>query len=212
MQQDKTPFPQVISRTPFSGSEKVYVNGRLHPLRVAMRSVRLGEPENNPPVTVYDTSGPYTDPSSEIDVHKGLPRLRQPWILRREDTEQLPGITSQYGRARLGNTALDPLRFAQLHLPRRAKTGRNVTQMHYARKGIITPEMEYVAIRENQRIDQPPEQDGPLWRQHPGNSFGARTPRGPVTPEFVREEVAAGRAIIPANVNHPESEPMIIGR
>lgn len=212
MKKEKIPSPQTISREPFTGSEKIYVHGRLHPVRVAMRAVQLADPQKNPAVTLYDTSGPYTDPLAEIDVHKGLPRQREPWITSREDTVQLPGVTSAYGRARLGNPALDQLRFAHTHPPLRAKEGKNVTQMHYARKGMITPEMEYIAIRENQRIEEDFEQNQSLRQQHTGNSFGARTPEGFITPEFVREEVAAGRAIIPANINHPESEPMIIGR
>jgi phosphomethylpyrimidine synthase len=167
--------------------------------------------EENAPIYVYDTSGPYTDPTIQIDLKQGLPRLRESWIRERGDVEELADYTSEYGRQRLSDTTLDHLRFAHLKRPLRAKDGANVSQLHYARKGMITPEMEYIAIRENQRLDEL--RDGsPLWAQHPGNSFGANTPRTHITPEFVRDEVAAGRAIIPSNINHPESEPMIIGR
>jgi len=204
---------QPISRAPFTGSKKIYVNG------VAMREITLtptrphgieGETPNAP-VVVYDTSGPYTDPEIEIDVRKGLPRLRENWIKERNDVDQLTAVTSVYGQERLADSRLDALRFSYLHSPMKAKKDRNVTQLHYARKGIITPEMEYIAIRENQCVEQLMK-DGPLWHQHKGHSFGANTPVKFITPEFVREEVAAGRAIIPANINHPESEPMIIGR
>jgi phosphomethylpyrimidine synthase len=162
----------------------------------------------NPSVAVYDTSGAYTDPTIEIDVRKGLPKLREEWIIGRGDTEQLDSISSEYGQERLNMKSLDELRFNYLAKPRKAKAGQNVTQLHYAKKGIITPEMEYIAIRENQKIESLQS----LGHQHEGYSFGANTPKGVITPEFVREEIAAGRAIIPANINHPESEPMIIGR
>lgn len=208
-----------ISQTPFPNSKKTYVNGQLFPIRVAMRKIALsdtklanGSIEKNPPVTVYDTSGPYTDPNIQIDIRKGIPRLREPWILERGDVEILEGITSEYGKSRLKDPALAPLRFEFHHRPKAAKKGANVTQLHYARKGIITPEMEYVAIRENQRIDQLHNASNAMRHQHPGNSFGANTPLTAITPEFVRQEIAAGRAIIPNNINHPESEPMIIGR
>jgi phosphomethylpyrimidine synthase len=215
MKQDKIPSTYSITRTPFPASKKIYVPGQLHDVQVAMREITLtdtthkfnGKVEKNPPVTVYDTSGPYTDPEIDIDVRKGLPKLREQWILERNDTEELKGISSEYGRERLGDTSLDHLRFEYLKKPLRAKPGQNVSQLHYARKGIITPEMEYIAIRENQRIDILQQ-----TQQHPGESFGANTPKGHITPEFVRQEVAAGRAIIPSNINHPESEPMIIGR
>jgi phosphomethylpyrimidine synthase len=154
---------------------------------------------------VYDTSGPYTDPAAKIDIRAGLAPLREPWIAGRDDTDVLEGPTSEYGRDRLGDARVAALRFDLRRLPRRAAPGRCVTQMHYARKGVITPEMEYIATRENQKIIHG------LERQHPGQSFGARLQKV-ITPEFVRDEVARGRAIIPANVNHPESEPMIIGR
>ena len=163
--------------------------------------------DHNPPVPVYDTSGPYTDPNIEIDVKKGIPKLREEWIRSRGDVEELDGISSEYGRERLYNSDLDHLRFEHLKKPLRAKEGANVSQMHYARKGMITPEMEYIAIRENQKLQEYKE----LTKQHPGQSFGANIPEE-ITPEFVRKEVAEGRAIIPSNINHPESEPMIIGR
>jgi len=215
------PSEHTISRAPFPASGKVYVPGKLHDIRVAMRRITLtptrlhgknGDTVDNAPVVVYDTSGPYTDPSVNIDVRQGLPRLRQPWILDRKDVEPLPGPSSAYGRERLADQQLDGLRFAHLQTPLRAKAGRNVSQMHYARQGIITPEMEYIAIRENQCAEQLFRENNELWQQHKGHSFGAGTPLRFITPEFVRQEVAAGRAIIPANINHPESEPMIIGR
>ncbi|HEY8400002.1 MAG TPA: phosphomethylpyrimidine synthase ThiC [Cytophagaceae bacterium] len=218
MKQDKIPSAEIITRDPFPASRKIYVKGKIHDIKVAMREISVTDTviksslgkkvTKNPSVTVYDTSGPYTDPEVNIDVHKGLNRLREEWILKRGDVEQLPSISSEYGRERLNDKSLDHLRFEHIKAPLRAKPGHNVTQLHYAKKGIITPEMEYIAIRENQRIDE----INDLGHQHPGNSFGARTPAKLITPEFVREEVAAGRAIIPANINHPESEPMIIGR
>ncbi|MHA6249680.1 phosphomethylpyrimidine synthase ThiC [Pontibacter sp. CAU 1760] len=218
MRQEKTPTAHTITRTPFPGSRKVYIPGQLHDIQVAMREIALEETvtkflgveerEQNPPVTVYDTSGPYTDIHLDIDVRQGLPRLREEWILQRGDVEQLPGITSAYGQERLSDEHLHDLRFGHLSKPYRAMAGQNVTQLHYARKGIITPEMEYIAIRENQRLAAEAE----MGHQHPGQSFGANTPKGYITPEFVRQEVAAGRAVIPSNINHPESEPMIIGR
>jgi phosphomethylpyrimidine synthase len=164
--------------------------------------------EANPPVYVYDTSGPYTDPQVRVDIRQGLAALRGAWIAERGDSEELPGPTSRYGRERLADPKLADLRFDLKRRPRRAKAGRCVTQMHYAGKGVVTPEMEYIAIRENQRRDSLSEL---ITRQHPGESFGASIPKV-ITPEFVRDEVARGRAIIPANINHPESEPMIIGR
>ena len=216
MRKEKIPSQQVISRDPLPASRKIYVKGKIHDIAVGMREIELtdtherltGKRQKNAPVTVYDTSGPYTDPAIEIDVRKGLRRLRESWIAAREDVEQLDEISSTYGRERLYDQRLDELRFEHLRKPLRAKAGKCVTQMHYAKQGIITPEMEYIAIRENQRIDEIKQ----LSKQHPGHSFGARTPKNYITPEFVREEVASGRAIIPANINHPESEPMIIGR
>ncbi len=208
-----------ITRSPFPNSKKIYVEGSIYPIQVAMREVHLsptrltnGTLEENLPVTVYDTSGPYTDENSEIDIEKGLPRIREQWILDRKDAEVLNGITSNYGKARLADPKLDKLRFSYNHKPKVAKDGKEITQLYYARQGIITPEMEYVAIRENQRIDQLDAVSKEMAAQHPGNSFGAGTPENKITPEFVRDEIAAGRAIIPNNINHPESEPMIIGR
>ncbi|HTL77499.1 MAG TPA: phosphomethylpyrimidine synthase ThiC [Casimicrobiaceae bacterium] len=203
---------------PLPASRKIYVEGTRSGVRVPMREIAQTDTpasfgaEKNPPLAVYDTSGPYTDPQARIDVRKGLPALRARWIDERNDTATLDAPTSAYGRARLADVALAGMRFDLQRPPRRAKAGANVTQMHYARRGIVTPEMEFIAIRENQRRDetlaQMPEA---LRRQHAGQSFGASIPPA-ITPEFVRDEVARGRAIIPSNVNHPESEPMIIGR
>lgn len=208
-----------ITRSPFPNSKKIYVEGTIHPIRVAMREIELsptklsnGKLEHNPPVTIYDTSGPYTDENSEINIEKGLPRIREQWILERNDVEILDGITSEYGKARLSDSKLDELRFSYNHKPKVAKEGKEVTQLYYAKQGIITPEMEYIAIRENQRIEQLESVSKEMAFQHQGNSFGAKTPKNKITPEFVRDEIAAGRAIIPNNINHPESEPMIIGR
>ncbi len=208
-----------ITRSPFPNSKKIYVEGKIHPINVAMREIELsptklsnGTLEHNPPVTIYDTSGPYTDENSEINIEKGLPRIREQWILDRNDVEILDGITSEYGKARLSDSKLDELRFSYNHKPKVAKEGKEVTQLYYAKQGIITPEMEYIAIRENQRIEQLDFVSKDMAFQHEGNSFGARTPKNKITPEFVRDEIAAGRAIIPNNINHPESEPMIIGR
>ncbi|MEW6353188.1 MAG: phosphomethylpyrimidine synthase ThiC [Pseudomonadota bacterium] len=215
---------QFLSRTarvdaaavqPFPNSRKIYVQGSRPDLRVPMREVSLAptptgfQAEPNPPVYLYDTSGPYTDPRVRIDVRKGLPDVRGRWIEERGDTEVLNEISSAYGRAREADPALAHLRFAHLRRPRRAKAGMNVSQMHYAKRGIITPEMEYIAIRENLRLELAAAQG--LLNQHPGESFNAAIPQQ-ITPEFVRAEVARGRAIIPANINHPELEPMIIGR
>jgi phosphomethylpyrimidine synthase len=222
-QKTEQPAQPAITRQPLTGSRKIYVPGQLHDIQVAMREITLSDTvahvhtgskpsrQPNAPVTVYDTSGPYTDPDAVIDLQRGLARLREPWITGREDVEPLAAFSSAYSNQRLGNQTLDSLRFAHIRHPYRAKSGQNVTQLHYARKGIITPEMEYIAIRETQRNDSLNDQSA-LWQQHPGMSFGANTPRQVITPEFVRQEVAAGRAIIPANINHPESEPMIIGR
>ncbi|WJW75258.1 phosphomethylpyrimidine synthase ThiC [Thiohalobacter sp. IOR34] len=204
---------------PFPNSRKIHVQGSRPDLRVGMREISQAETpasfgaEENPPITVYDTSGPYTDPAAKIDLLKGLAPLREPWILERGDTELLDGPSSEFGRARQADAGLAHLRFEHLRRPRRARAGCNVTQMHYARRGIITPEMEYVAIRENCRLQELREDPryAKLLRQHPGQAFGAAIP-DEITPEFVREEVARGRAIIPANINHPELEPMIIGR
>jgi phosphomethylpyrimidine synthase len=199
---------------PFPNSRKIYVTGSRLDIRVPMREIKLSDTQNqdglekNPPLTVYDTSGPYTDPQAKIDIRKGLPELRRVWIEERADTQILPDFSSKYGRQRTTDPKLDHLRFAHLRPPHQAKGGHNVTQMHYARKGIVTPEMEFIAIRENQRLEQYQAQ---LTQQHPGQSFGANLPPR-ITPEFVRSEVARGRAIIPANINHAELEPMIIGR
>ncbi|MEN8719216.1 MAG: phosphomethylpyrimidine synthase ThiC [Oceanococcaceae bacterium] len=207
-------------RQPFPASTKIHVPGSRPDLRVPMREIQLSGTrtaegvERNPPLTVYDTSGPYQDPGVSIDLLAGLPPLRAPWIAERGDTEQLGGPSSQFGAQRESDPALTALRFGHIHAPRRATAGANVTQMHYARRGIITPEMEFVAIRENARLQElraSYEASGYLRRQHAGQAFGARLPEE-VTPEFVRAEIAAGRAIIPNNINHPESEPMIIGR
>ncbi len=204
---------------PFPKSRKIYVAGSRADIRVPMREIEQGdtltstEAEHNPPIIVYDTSGPYTDPEAKIDLLQGLPALREQWIEERGDTEQLNGPTSEFGARRQNDPALASLRFEHIRNPRRAKSGMNVTQMYYARQGIVTPEMEFIAIRENNRLQEM--RDDPryskLLRQHAGQSFGAAIPEI-ITPEFVRSEVAAGRAVIPANINHPELEPMIIGR
>ncbi len=204
---------------PFPASRKCYVTGSRPDLRVPMREVAQTPTltsagrEENPPIYVYDTSGPYSDPAARIDLMAGLPEVRGAWIEERGDTELLDGPTSGFGRRRQQDPGLAHLRFEHLRTPRRAKPGGNVTQMHYARKGIITPEMEYVAIRETMRLDElrADPRYAKLLRQHPGQSFGANLPDR-ITPEFVRDEIASGRAIIPANINHPELEPMIIGR
>ena len=204
------------SVAPLPGSRKIYIEGSRPDIRVPMREITLTDTplangvEKNAPIRVYDTSGPYTDPTVTIDVRKGLPDVRSTWILERNDTELLQGSSSTYTNERLNDSNLAHLRFRHLRVPRRAKAGHNVSQMHYARKGIITPEMEYIAIRENMKRAQLAEA-GLLDYQHPGQSFGAAIPKE-ITPEFVRDEVARGRAIIPANINHVELEPMIIGR
>ncbi|WP_018985385.1 phosphomethylpyrimidine synthase ThiC [Methylophilus methylotrophus] len=199
---------------PFAKSRKIYVQGSRPDIQVPFREISLSDTpssfggDTNPPVVVYDTSGPYTDPNVEIDIRNGLPALRAQWIAERNDTEQLDGPTSTFGQQRLTDPALAEMRFNLHRKPLRAKPGKNVSQMHYARQGIITPEMEFIAIRENQRRENMSEL---LQTQHPGQSYGASIPKV-ITPEFVRDEVARGRAIIPANINHPEIEPMIIGR
>ncbi|MBD8756475.1 phosphomethylpyrimidine synthase ThiC [Pseudomonas coleopterorum] len=206
---------------PFTRSRKIYVQGSRADIRVPMREISLdvtptdfstgnSSGEINPPVTVYDTSGPYTDPNVVIDVRKGLADVRSAWIDDRGDTERLPGLSSDFGQQRLSDDELTKLRFAHVRNPRRAKAGANVSQMHYARQGIITAEMEYVAIRENMKLAEA-RAAGLLKDQHKGHSFGASIPKE-ITAEFVREEIARGRAIIPANINHTELEPMIIGR
>ena len=199
---------------PFAKSKKIYVTGSRPDLKVPFREISLSDTpssfgaEKNPPVMVYDTSGPYTDPDYQIDIRNGLPSLRAKWIEERNDTEFLDGPTSLYGHERKTNPELTKMRFNLLRQPRRAKAGKNVSQMHYAKQGIITPEMEYIAIRENQRREG---MSAFLQTQHPGHDFNAAIPKL-ITSEFVRDEVARGRAIIPANINHPETEPMIIGR
>ncbi|MFH1603395.1 MAG: phosphomethylpyrimidine synthase ThiC, partial [Pseudomonadota bacterium] len=213
---------------PLPNSRKVYVLGSRPDIRVPMREVRQDDTpasfgaEKNPPIFVYDTSGPYTDPSAKIDIRNGLAPLRAKWIEERGDTEALSGPSSRFGVERLRDPKLAELRFNLQRKPRRAKPGMNVSQMHYARRGLITPEMEFIAIRENlqrRHYIESLRASGPMGaklaelmaRQHPGQSFGAAIPEE-ITPEFVRDEVARGRAIIPANINHPEAEPMIIGR
>jgi phosphomethylpyrimidine synthase len=213
---------------PLPNSRKIYVQGSRADIRVPMREISQSDTaasfgaEKNPPIYVYDTSGPYTEPDAKIDIRSGLQAPRLPWILERQDTEELAGPSSQYGIERLNDPQLSELRFNLHRKPRRALAGKNVSQMHYARRGIITPEMEFVAIRENMCRREYLEKlkaSGPMGgkladlmgRQHPGQSFGAAIP-AEITPEFVREEIARGRAIIPANINHPEIEPMIIGR
>lgn len=203
---------------PLPNSRKIYITGSRPDIRVPMREISQSDTaasigaEKNPPIYVYDTSGPYTDPSVKIDIRSGLPALREGWIDSRGDTEVLSGPNSAYGRERLTDPKLAQMRFNLQRKPRRGKTGMNVSQMHYARRGIITPEMEFIAIRENQRIEALNTRNHDMLKnQHPGRDFGASLPKL-ITPEFVRDEVARGRAIIPANINHPESEPMIIGR
>ena len=218
------PVEAMLTTTPFPASRKVYIDGTLPGVRIPVREISLtpthqangGTPTPNQPVTVYDTSGPYTDPAVTIDAKRGLTPLRLDWILGRNDVEQLADVSSEYGRMRATDPKLTSLRFQHIRKPLRAKRGMNVTQLHYARKGIVTPEMEFIAIRENQSREfaQAPAAKnghGGGVLQHPGQAWGASIPDR-ITPEFVRDEVARGRAIIPANINHLESEPMIIGR
>ena len=201
--------------TPLPGSRKIYVKGSREDIQVAMREVATTPTitsrgtEENLPITIYDTSGPFTDPQIKVDLRQGLPALRLPWITERNDTQPLEQLTADYSRRRQTDPATQNIRFPNPRHPRRAQAGKRVTQMHYAKRGIITPEMEYIAIRENLRLDLIKDQR--LLTQHPGQAFGAAIPAR-ITPEFVRDEVARGRAIIPNNINHPESEPMIIGR
>ncbi|ENG5593539.1 phosphomethylpyrimidine synthase ThiC [Escherichia coli] len=213
-------FIDTLEGTAFPNSKRIYITGTQPGVRVPMREIQLSptliggskeqpQYEENEAIPVYDTSGPYGDPQIAINVQQGLAKLRQPWIDARGDTEELTVRSSDYTKARLADDGLDELRFSGLFTPKRAKTGRRVTQLHYARQGIITPEMEFIAIRENMGRERI--RSEVLRHQHPGMSFGARLPEN-ITAEFVRDEVAAGRAIIPANINHPESEPMIIGR
>ena len=213
---DTAPNQEGITRKPFPKSKKIYLSGKIHPeIQVAMREIHLSdtidsitkEKTSNQPVTVYDTSGPYTDPEKDIDIHVGIERIREKWIIGRKDVERLENFSSEYCNKRLNDKNLDHMRFSLLKKPLRAKKNQNVTQLHYAKKGIITAEMEYIAIRENQRIDEINE----IKKQHEGEHFGASIPKK-ITPEFVRSEVAMGRAVIPSNINHPEAEPMILGR
>jgi len=214
MKPEKIPGQEVISMDPFPGSQKIFVKGEMYDIQVAMREVHQSPTlvngkvvAENPPVTIYDASGPYTYPAASIDISRGLDPLRQEWILKRGGVQPLFSFSSSYCNERMEDPGLDAIRFPNIRMPLKSKMGQNVSQMHYARKGIITQEMEYIAIRENQLNTAVLQSN-----THPGNSWGANTPKGIITPEFVRKEVAEGRAIIPANINHPESEPMIIGR
>ncbi len=219
MKTEKLPSEKSITTTPFPGSKKIYVKGKLHNISVAMREIEVsigvasknGKEIKKEKLAVYDTSGPYTDPNIFIDVKKGLAPIREKWIMERGDVEQLKDFSSAYGNERMNDASLDSLRFEHLRKPLKAKESANVSQMHYAKKGIITPEMEYIAIRENQMIDEMRLQYNGMTTQHAGENFGAFT-QSHITPEFVRDEIARGRAIIPSNINHPEAEPMIIGR
>ena len=213
-------FIDSLQGTAFPNSRRIYLSGSRADIRVPMREIQLSQTmvggskdqpkfEDNEPVPVYDTAGPYGDPSASIDVHTGLEKLRAGWIAERGDTQEIDQLSSSYSQQRLADEGLEHLRFDNLPRPKRALAGRCVTQLHYARLGIITPEMEFIALRENMGRDRI--RGEVLLQQHPGNSFGAQLPEN-ITAEFVRQEVAAGRAIIPANINHPESEPMIIGR
>lgn len=213
-------FIDTLEGSAFPNSKRIYITATQPGVRVPMREIQLSptliggskeqpQYEENEAIPVYDTSGPYGDPQIAINVQQGLAKLRQPWIDARGDTEELTVRSSDYTKARLADDGLDELRFSGVLTPKRAKAGRRVTQLHYARQGIITPEMEFIAIRENMGRERI--RSEVLRHQHPGMSFGARLPEN-ITAEFVRDEVAAGRAIIPANINHPESEPMIIGR
>jgi phosphomethylpyrimidine synthase len=211
---DTEQLSEAVTR-PIPGSRKIHVQGSRADLRVPMREIVQSQTptlfggEDNPPITVYDTSGPYSDPDVAIDLSVGLPPLRAQWIAERGDSEPLTALSSAFGRGRETDARLDAVRFGHRPLPRRATAAANVSQMHYARRGIVTPEMEFVAIRENQRLESL--RDAGLLAQHAGQSFGANIQRV-ITPEFVRDEIARGRAILPNNLNHPESEPMIIGR
>lgn len=213
-------FIEEICGQPFPNSKKVYVEGSRPDVNVGMREISLadsligGDKDNpvfepNEPLYVYDTSGPYSEDNVDIDLRRGLGKFRRDWILERDDTEELSEVTSSFTQQRMADEGLDHLRFEELPKPRRAMAGKCVTQKHYAMQGIVTPEMEYIAIRENQQRQKT--RDAVLLAQHKGESFGASIPED-ITPEFVRDEVARGRAIIPNNINHPESEPMIIGR
>ncbi|MDY7026212.1 MAG: phosphomethylpyrimidine synthase ThiC, partial [Pseudomonadota bacterium] len=205
-----------ITVAQYPGSKKVYIEGSRSDIQVPMREITLtdtpledGSFEKNPPLTVYDTSGPYTDPQATIDLAKGLEARRDSWITDRADTEELITQSAQFSRERANDESAKNIRFPNKPRILKAQRGKNVSQMHYARKGIITPEMEFIALRENQKLDE--YKDSAMLVQHAGQNFGATIP-DVITPEFVRDEVAAGRAVIPANINHPELEPMIIGR
>ncbi|HEC2577120.1 TPA: phosphomethylpyrimidine synthase ThiC [Raoultella ornithinolytica] len=213
-------FIDTLEGSAFPNSQRIYIQGSQDDIRVSMREIQLSPTligggkenpryEDNEAIPVYDTSGPYGDPNIPIDVHQGLAKLRQPWIDARNDSEPLSHRSSAYSQQRLADDGLDGLRFSRLLTPKRARAGRRVTQLHYARRGLVTPEMEFIALRENMGRERI--RSAVLRHQHPGEGFGAHLPDN-ITPEFVRDEVAAGRAIIPANINHPESEPMIIGR
>ena len=213
-------FIDTLEGSAFPNSQRIYIQGSQDDIRVPMREIQLSPTligggkenpryEDNEAIPVYDTSGPYGDPNIPIDVHQGLAKLRQPWIDARNDSEPLSHRSSAYSQQRLADDGLDGLRFSRLLTPKRARAGRRVTQLHYARRGLVTPEMEFIALRENMGRERI--RSEVLRHQHPGEGFGAHLPDN-ITPEFVRHEVAAGRAIIPANINHPESEPMIIGR
>ena len=213
-------FIDTLEGSAFPNSQRIYIQGSQDDIRVPMREIQLSPTligggkenpryEDNEAIPVYDTSGPYGDPNIPIDVHQGLAKLRQPWIDARNDSEPLSHRSSAYSQQRLADDGLDGLRFSRLLTPKRARADRRVTQLHYARRGLVTPEMEFIALRENMGRERI--RSEVLRHQHPGEGFGAHLPDN-ITPEFVRDEVAAGRAIIPANINHPESEPMIIGR
>lgn len=213
-------FIDSLQGTAFPNSERIYLTGSRADIRVPMRAIQLSptvsggskdnpELEANEPIPVYDTAGPYGDPQATVDVRAGLSKLRLNWIAERGDSQEVTELSSAWTQQRLADEGLDHLRFDHLPRPRRALKGRCVTQMHYARRGIITPEMEFIAIRENMGRERI--RSEVLRQQHPGHSFGAQLPQD-ISAEFVRQEVASGRAIIPANINHPESEPMIIGR
>ncbi len=212
----------IITTTPFPASKKIYVKGELHDISVAMREIEIGtsaarvngqlvESTDKKSLTVYDTSGPYTDPNAKINIHEGLPKLRKDWILKRGDVEQLNDFSADYTHERENDKSTLDIRFKNIPKPLKAKAGKNVSQLYYAKQGIITPEMEYIAIRENQRMEEMQKQFAAHANFHKGENYGASIPTI-VTPEFVRDEIAKGRAIIPNNINHPESEPMIIGR
>ncbi|MDH5561676.1 MAG: phosphomethylpyrimidine synthase ThiC [Deltaproteobacteria bacterium] len=209
-----TTFPNdKITVDPFPGSEKIYVPGEIHDVKVAMRQVNIKkESPQKSGVVLYDTSGPYTDPEKKVNIYDGIEKLREDWIRVRQDTEELKNFSSDYANQRLNDALLNKIRFPKTPLPRKAKPGQIVTQMHYARKGIITPEMEYVAIRENQQIGLMRKNAPEIAKNHPGQSFSEYFPEGLITAEFVRREIESGRAILPGNINHPECEPMIIGR